>query len=309
MPLCQRIFQLALAAVLLAWLGLAAAQPTGEVVVVLGEHSQAHLEVLDTLRKSLSADGKARVRPLSWYQLQKMPRNADLVVGIGDKAANALESAKPDAPLLLAMVSRPAVDKALSSHKGLSPVSAIYAEQPPGRQVELMRLALPGTTRFAILGAGASQIHAAALSAAAKDRKLLATQEIVDREEDLYTATQRVMARTDWLVALPELSAFDSRSLQNLMLTTFRARVPVLGASPDTLRQGDTLALYSTPRQIGAQLAEMSRQILAGSPLPRPQYPRQFEVSVNRYVAGSMGLALEEPESLRDKLLRTEPHQ
>jgi len=99
---------------------------------------------------------------------------------------------------------------------------------------------------------------------------------------------------------------FNSYSIQNVLLTAYRQHSPVVGFSAAYIRAGAILGLYSTPAQIGRQTAEMARAVLAGAAVPPPQSPRYFEIGSNPQVARSLGIALEEPEALRARLLKQE---
>jgi ABC-type uncharacterized transport system substrate-binding protein len=72
------------------------------------------------------------------------------------------------------------------------------------------------------------------------------------------------------------------------------------------VKAGALLALYSTPTQVGQQAGEAARQALATGSLPPPAAPRHFRVSTNPYVARSLGIVLDEPGTLRERLERTE---
>ena len=75
--------------------------------------------------------------------------------------------------------------------------------------------------------------------------------------------------------------------------------------SPAYVRAGALLSLYTTPSQIGVQAAAMAKTVVQGAPLPAPQYPLEYEVGVNEYVARSLGLMLD-GASLAERLHRLE---
>ena len=58
--------------------------------------------------------------------------------------------------------------------------------------------------------------------------------------------------------------------------------------------------------QIGAEAGDMARQVARGQGLPAPKYPRHFSVAVNRQVARSLDLAVEDETVLRERLMRLE---
>lgn len=79
----------------------------------------------------------------------------------------------------------------------------------------------------------------------------------------------------------------------------------MMAFSPAYVRAGALLAVYSTPTQIGQQAGALARGVLLGQPLGVPQYPLQFEISVNEHVARSLGLKLD-ADQLAERLRRLE---
>ena len=110
----------------------------------------------------------------------------------------------------------------------------------------------------------------------------------------------------DVFLALPDPRVINADTAQNVLLTSFRMRRPVVGYSAAYVRAGALAAVYSTPQQIGTQTGQIVRAILGGSPLPAPQFPKQFSVSVNHKVARSMGLELDDDDVIRNRIAREE---
>jgi ABC-type uncharacterized transport system substrate-binding protein len=86
---------------------------------------------------------------------------------------------------------------------------------------------------------------------------------------------------------------FNGNTLPNILLASYRARIPVMAFSPAYVKAGALLSLHSTPSQVGSQAGVVARSALQGAALPAPQYPTDFTVSVNDYVARSLGLGLD----------------
>jgi ABC-type uncharacterized transport system substrate-binding protein len=108
------------------------------------------------------------------------------------------------------------------------------------------------------------------------------------------------------LLALPDASIFNAGTIHNILLSALRARQPLIGFSEAYVRAGAVAAVYSMPRHVGRQAGEIAARALAGAPLPPPQYPRAFSVSVNHTVARALGLAVEEEGAIASRLQRME---
>ena len=296
-----------LLALLLAGTCPAGAQAAPTVAVVLSDRSSTHLEMVDILRKSLD-HGTATVMILGWHELPQIPGDSRLIVAVGIRALEALAAIEPPAPVLATLLTRPGFERIMETRHGRRQFSAIYLDQSPERQFKLLRLALPDRRRVAILTGPESRPLTALLTAAAGERGLHLVSEQVSGESQIYPALQRSLGNADLLLALPDPGIYNARTISDILLTAYRYKVPVIGFSPATVRAGAVMGLYSSTAQIGAQTVDMAREVLAGRALPPPQYPGDYSISINAYVAHALNLKLDTESSLL-KRLRQEDHR
>lgn len=293
-----------------AWTGLAFAQAPPSLAVVLGERGNPHLEMLDILRKGLgpgSATG-AEVTVLGWHELAKLPRGSKLIVAVGARAAEALAATEPPAPVLATLLPRKSFMQSMEGRQESRGFSAVYLDQPPGRQLDLLRLALPERRRVVLLTGPESRALSATFGAAAAERGLRLNHEYVADESGLYSALQRSLGDADLLLAVPDATLYNAHTISDILLTAYRYRVPVIGFSPAYVKAGALLALYSSTGQVGAQVVDIARDVLAGRALPPPQYPRDYSIGINPYVAHSLNLRLEDEASLLKRMHQEDHH-
>ena len=132
--------------------------------------------------------------------------------------------------------------------------------------------------------------------------------ENVAASEEVIPALDRLLPRANLLLALPDPLTHNRNTVQPVLLTTYRARVPVLAYSEAYQQAGAVLALYSTVPQIVAQVIETLRQLQDGKVLLGAQLsPRYFTVGINTSVARSLGLTLPAAGELQEKLRGLEP--
>ncbi|MDO8449043.1 MAG: ABC transporter substrate binding protein [Rhodoferax sp.] len=295
----------------LTWLAgtLAHAAPT--VVIVSSESSVAYVEAAGALVDELERGGVPRIELLQVTVAefavagQLTPK---LFVALGSEAANALAKAELRTPVLCTLLPRSSFERALltNGRKASPQFSALYLDQPLSRQLELIRLALPAARRVGVLWGDESQAQAPALKALAQARGLELAEATVGSNELLFPGLKRVLEDADLLLAVPDHQLYNSSNIQNILLASFRARVPLVAFSPAYVRAGALLALHVTPRQIGQQAAAIVRGVLQGKTLSAtPLYSQDFSVAVNEHVARSLGLTLE-PDALRARLRRRE---
>ncbi len=285
-----------------------------DTLVVLSDQAATYQQVADELRAGLKSqrDGGAKVDMVSSERVaaadDQFLKHYELVVTIGLAAARSViarEGTLPAPPTLCLLIPRQAFERlAPPRGEGRSRrLSAVYIDQPLSRQLELLRIALPGRNRIGVVLGPSSAGLANELREGARERELaIITAEIAESSE-VYSALQRVLPTSDALLALPDPVAFNASTVYGMMLTTYRAQVPVIGFSEGLVKAGALLGLYSTASQVGRQGAEIAGRILAGDVgLPAPQYPRYYTVSANHTVARSLGISLDDEATLAARL-------
>ena len=284
---------------LLGWLLSATMSVAASVLVVSSERSAAYEEAAEALMAELERGGVGRtevefVTASEWSQGND--RSSKLIVTLGYEAAQALVTSDVRTPVLSALLPRSSYERILraSGRKVSGQLSAIYLDQPLHRQVALIRLALPSVRRIGVLWGTESLIHAPSLRLLAPSSGFQFVEANIVASEPLFPGLKRVLDDSEVLLALADPTVYNSNTIQNVLLASFRARVPVLAFSPAYVRAGALLALYVTPTQVGQQVASVVRGVLQGKALPSsPAYAQNFSVAVNGHVARSLGFALD----------------
>lgn len=289
--------------------GSMAAPVTGWIA--LSDAGGVYVETAEALRAEVERTHPGRIdwRVAHSAQFRKTRPEPQWVVAVGSAALRDMQDLfadDPTPPLLLAvLIPRLAFERlADPSRLRAGQISAVFLDQPPARQMELARLAIPSLRAVGVLLGGESRAAAAALEKAARERgfELLARQVVGD---GLFPALQALLPEVDGLLAVPDPLVFNSQTATNILAATYRRRIPLIGFSPAYARAGALVSLYSSPDQIGVRGGEVLRQAFSSRILPPPQWPRDFVVRVNQDVARSLGLSIEEAQ-LAQQLRRAE---
>ena len=292
---------------LLLLLSLAGTARANEAAVLLvsSEHSTAYLEAAEAASVELV---RREVLQLTAAELPSYRGPAPrLYVALGTEACGQLARMSVMAPVLCTLLPRASFERVLreTGRRAGASFSALYLNQPLGRQLDLVKLALPQARRVGVLWGADSVSNEPGLEAAAQARGLRVVGVTVRPEEPVFSGLKKILDESDVLLALADPQIYNSNSIQNILLASFRAQVPLLAFSPAYVRAGALMAVHSTPAQIGQQAGLLARGVLTGQPLGPPQFPLQFEVSVNEHVARSLGLRLD-AVSLAERLRRLE---
>lgn len=272
------------------------------VWIALSEPGGAYAETADAIRTELQRAGTSTetvVRP--WRDLIAVaappPR---VIVAIGVGALRGLAETESKVPLLATLVPRAAYLRvAEQATRAGRPLSAVWLDQPAVRQLDLLRLALPTRHRVGVLLGPESRLFEHELQRAAPERNLDIAAVRVEGGEQLAGAMQRVLENADVLLALPDPQIYNGATVQNVLTAAYRHRVPLVGFSPAYVKAGAMLSLYSTPAQVGVQVGDIVRGVIAGRPLPAAQGPRLFSLGVNGDVARSLGIAVDDDAPAR----------
>ena len=108
-------------------------------------------------------------------------------------------------------------------------------------------------------------------------------------DEDINRVLNRV-APADVLLAMPDSGVYNTDTIRNILLSTYRHKQGVIGFSADMVKAGALATTYSDIEDIDAQVAEMAHAFARTGELPPPQFPRYFRTIVNDGVARSLDL-------------------
>lgn len=300
-------FSRCLLAGMLALIAHGVAAAPHRVVIVTSSADGVYAEAATTLRTLIETSMPTlEVETRGWENATAATfADSRIVVTVGTQAARVVAHLGITQPLLHILLPASTYEKLPPARTGAA-VSAIYLDQPPERQLALIRLALPDWKRIALLTSPGGDRALRRLAELAREKQIEVREATIAADRDLYPALQQVLTEPAVLLATPDPQIFNSYTVQNVLLTAYRHRSPVVGFSSSYVRAGALFALYSTPAQIAGQAADAVFRVARGESLPPPRAPRQFEVAVNANVARSLGIMLESGERLTAELQRME---
>lgn len=273
-----------------------------KLVLVRAEESVAVDEFIVGLRHRLA--GRVAIEEVRLGDSPALPRVAGdvrLVVPVGVRALRTVLAADMGEPVLAALVPRSAFDRVVGAADSRR-ISAVFLDQPLARQLALIRVSLPERTRVGVLVGPESRSALSAMRRVAERLDQSIADAAIDNEREIAGALESVLGRADVLLALPDPLIHNASTLQSLLLASYRQRVPVIGFSPAYTRAGALFSLHSAPAQLAEQVADLAMGAIASGRLPAAQYPRDFQVSVNRQVARSLSIDLPDEAVLMQRL-------
>jgi len=227
---------------------------------------------------------------------------ADLVITVGMRAT---ESAlfKTSKPILAVMVPKVAFENLLShlsSEKSALSISAIYLDQPWDRQFDLLHATLPNRSKIGLLYSMGTHIDVELLRQNIASRHGSLVAQPVRSADSLYSSLENVLENSDVLLAIPDSAIYSSNNIRNILLTSYRYRIPLIGLSQSYVNAGALCAIFSSPEQLGEQAGSAALFFARSGQLPGSQFPADFIIAVNQQVARSLEIELPSPEVIRN---------
>lgn len=263
------------------------------VLLISSDDSPPYQAFATVLRNSLSASGIEIVESLP------AGRKADLVVAAGVKAMEAAIT-NADAPILGVMIPRIAYETLLEKHSSQpwpKATSAIYLDQPWSRQLNFIQAALPKHSTIGVLYSPSTSIFLPRLP-----RGISINAQSVRSPETLFATLENILDNSDVLLVIPDSEIYSSSNVRNILLTSYRKKVPLVGISQAYVNAGALCAIFSTSEQIAEQTGKTIASFARDRRLPEPQYPSFFSIGLNQQVARSLGIILDSPEAIRERM-------
>lgn len=272
---------------------------TLDILIVQSEDGGPYEEFSAALRGMLSGSSSK----ISIVNADQPLRDADLVIAVGMGAAAKVAASNAYAVLdvLLPRAGYLKLQDENPRRANMRGHTAIYLDQPASRQAALLALILPDKHQVGVMYS-TTPPEMPRLKRELSDHGLSLNTQIISPTLPLHEALHTLLQNSDVLLALPDPAVYNSSTIRNILLSTYRSNVPLVGFSPAYVKAGALYALYSTPTQIAAQAATLVKHFIQTRTLPSAQYPYEFEIQINEQVARSLGISTKNPAALHDEI-------
>lgn len=240
---------------------------------------------------------------------------ACLIVTIGSESLRQVLAMKTEQPIFSVLL-RYAIFHQLLAHHHRSlqdsryPISAIYLDQPLARQLNLITCLFSRyhPKQVGIILGLESLYHQESLQKIATQVPYALHTVVVDQFENPATVLDTLLNDAKVILAVPDSRIYNPKTARGMLLTAFHKRVPLVGYSKTFVNNGAFAAVYSNTKQLADQTAEEIINIMNSKDkkLPKPQYPKEFTVSVNQQVAKSLGIPVDNEALIKQTMEKME---
>jgi len=185
-------------------------------------------------------------------------------------------------------------------------ITAIYLDQPLDRQLDLIQHINHHNYPIEIVfGAYAIQ-QQETIRKLAKERSLEISNLYINKFENPVAVLDKLLNSPKIIFILADSSLYNAATTRGILLTAYHKKSPLIGYSKAFVTHGALAAVYSTPKQIATQSAQMIVDLISyPDQALEPSYPQDFSVAINYQVAESLGIRLGDENSIHQSIIAT----
>ena len=251
-------------------------EPSGfRFQIVTGDDTEVTRRIAEDLYKRL-------VPTFAAFRTELAQSRRMLYVTIGPTALRDAVARRCDCVVISAYTSSQvwhAITARLPRNRAMS-LTAVYAEPAPADQLRLASLLYGRQPRIAAILSPETAFLRPVLDGEVEIQHF-------EPGDDINHALNR-MTRAEALLAMPDSAVYNTESVRNILLSTYRRKQGVIGFSADMVKVGALASTYSEIEDINTQVAEIAAAFVITGELAPPQFPRYFRTAINEGLARSL---------------------
>lgn len=212
------------------------------------------------------------------------------IVTIGPGAFSRIRQANRNAPVLAMLAAQDFLEGFANRSSGQ--ISGVYYDIPLLRQALIGKAILPQAVRIALIATTSSAELYDALIDQLPQYGLEARLFIVDDDKQLIPTLTRALNYGDFLLAAPDNSIYNPRTIKHVLLTAYRRNRIVIGPSQAYVKAGVLASGYAPFPVMAEMAARYLQEFFETGTFPQPDYPSSFRVEINQQVARSLNIPL-----------------
>jgi hypothetical protein len=225
----------------------------------------------------------------------------DLIIGIGNAGMKSANRHYPKTKKLFISTdpNKFKLDKYKNKYDAI-----LYMAQPYCRQIQFIKLINNKWKTIGLLNSQEKPIDTKTIQQCANKHHLETYIVKTTTKADLKINIKDVLKHSDILLALPDKNIYNSQSVKNILLTSYRHRKPVIAFSESFVTAGALASIFSDTEQISNSASELVEQYFkSGQKFKRSvNYPQAFNISINRQVFRALDLSIPDLDELKQTL-------
>jgi ABC-type uncharacterized transport system substrate-binding protein len=181
----------------------------------------------------------------------------------------------------------------------------LYMAQPYCRQIRFTKLLNPNWKAISIINGEEKPIDRTAIQQCANSLNIKIHLVGTTDGQNLTDTVKLALNDSDVLLALPDKNVYNSRSVKNILLTSYRNRKPVIGFSNSFVNAGALAAIYSNADQIADTANNLIDKYYKQNKMftQKINFPENFDISTNQQVFRALNLPTPDIKKLSINLI------
>ncbi|MEW8625063.1 MAG: ABC transporter substrate binding protein [Candidatus Thiodiazotropha sp.] len=293
--------------------GIVASQNNyNNILILLSDNKDVYLDVATTITNStikycrnhgLSCqNSNYDIVHISSYE-QQIHKNYKAIITLGTHAAIISGKNIQDITIISALI--PKNNVLIQENLKANPNQHfLYLDQPQGHSLALIKALSSRFEDIGIVVDSKDQGTVESLQKAALRLKLNLLIEQIFSDEQVGAALNNLLERIDILLTTPDTNIHNKSTVSNILLSTYRKRIPLIGFSSAYVKAGALAAVYSSPEDIAYQVRDNIIAYFGSKQLPlEQQMGKYFSVLFNTDVARSLGFPIKSESKLKSRMM------
>jgi putative tryptophan/tyrosine transport system substrate-binding protein len=275
------------------WSSSLHAEKIARILVISNNTDTPYRETIAGFKSQIGTATKHNITELSLAQIQTLSNaefeglKPDLIFTLGNESLKWVSLKTSRIPIVATMVLKDDTFKRASNITG---VSLSYTLQT---QVQWLKRFFPQQTSVAILynpAENAGTVNEAKAISQQAGLKLVPIP--VETPKELPYALEQLATNIELLLAIPDETVMSANTAREVLLASFRNKVPLIGLSDNWVKSGAFYALSWDYTDLGEQSALLAQKVLNGIPVSKvlPEHPRKQTYTLNAKIAEHMNL-------------------
>ncbi len=269
--------------------------------IVYSPDSTLHSNVARKLSENstLKRSGRIITRVTTKQKIQHIDHNNDIIISVGRAAIQSTNDNYPEIKKLFIVT-----DPNKYTLKTAENNATLYMTQSYCRQIKLIKLLDSHWRTISILSSQKKPIDSAPIQQCANRYNIKIYTVKTTSEENQTNKIKDALSHSDVLLALPDSSIYNSKTVKNILLTSYRYRKPVIAFSKNFVNAGALASIHSDTEQIAQSASKIvDRYFEAGELFEKlVNYPDAFDININRQVFRALDLPVPDLERLKQSL-------
>ena len=273
------------------------------VFIIYSPDNILHSEIIQQLSENLKLKRPdiiiSEVTPED--KIQTVNSKTDLIIGIGNAGMQSTVRHYPKTKKLFISTdpNKFKLDKNKNKYDAI-----LYMVQPYCRQIQFIKLINKKWKTIGLLNSQEKPIDRKTIEQCAKKYHLKTYIAKTITNDELKIAIKDVLNHADLLLALPDKNIYNSQSVKNILLTSYRHRKPVIAFSESFVNAGALASIFSSTEQISNSASDLVEQYFkSGQKFKKSvNYPQAFDISINRQVFRALDLSIPDLDDLKQTL-------